>query len=150
MPVSASDEINEEALNKYDFLVIGTSVYIGKLQMESWLKHNLPFIIGKKIFFYQVAGTPVELREKRQSYNETGIPNELKPNCEFYFLPGKMIMTDLSWKDRLMLKMGAMLTKNPVEKKTMLTNYDNVAKTHIKEMLASVKNYFEKQPSPVY
>jgi menaquinone-dependent protoporphyrinogen IX oxidase len=150
LPVTAESNIKGEALKKYDFLVIGTSVYIGKLQIESWLRNNLSLLEHKKIFFFQVAATPVEQLEKRQAYNTAGIPNELQQNCEFYFLPGKMIMEDLSWKDRIMLKMGAMLAKSPAEKKTMLTDYNNVAKSHIKELQEAVKKFMENQSVPIY
>lgn len=144
LPVIHAANINGEALKKYDFLVIGTSVYIGKLQIASWLRNNLSFIRQKKIFFFQVAATPVDQLEKRQAYNTAGIPNELQHNCEYYYFPGKMIRKNLSWKDKFMLKMGAILAKSSAEKKTMLTDYDNVAISHIKEIAAAIENYMHK------
>ena len=141
LPVIHAANINGEALKKYDFLVIGTSVYIGKLQMESWLRNNISFIKQKKIFFFQEAATPVEQKKKRQAYNSAGIPKELQPNCDYYYLPGKMTMKDLTWKDKFMLRMGAMLAKSTEEKKTMLTDYDSVATIHIKEILEAVRNH---------
>lgn len=145
LSVTPESNINGEALKKYDFLVIGTSVYIGKLQIESWLRKNLSLLEHKKIFFFQVAATPIEHLGKRQAYNTAGIPTELQHNCEFYYLPGKMIMENLSWKDRIMLKMGAMLAKSPAEKKTMLTDYNNVAKSHMKELEETIKKFMENQ-----
>jgi len=139
LPVAMADRIRGDSLMPYDFLLIGTSVYIGKLQIERWLKKNRGFIGNKKIFFFQVAATPPEERVKRQVYNESGIPKELVGNCQFYFLPGRMIMKKLSWLDSILLKMGAKLTKDPTEKKTMVTDYDNVRKEHIADILLSVK-----------
>ena len=43
-----------------------------------------------------------------------------------------------------MLKMGAILAKSSAEKKTMLTDYDNVAISHIKEIAAAIENYMHK------
>lgn len=141
LPVADSKDIKENELTYYDFLLIGTSVYIGKLQIQKWLKDNFSFIRSKKIFLFQVAATPPEEKEKRQAYNRSGIPSAIINNCEFYFLPGRMMMQKLSWKDRFMLKMGARLTKDPAAKKTMLTDYDDVRKENIGEMLTAVKNY---------
>jgi hypothetical protein len=39
-----------------------------------------------------------------------------------------MIMRNLSAWDRFVLKMGARLTKDPAEKKAMLTDFNNVKK----------------------
>ena len=141
LPVADSKDIKENELSYYDFLLIGSSVYIGKLQIQKWLKDNLTYLCGKKIFLFQVAATPPEEKEKRQAYNRSSIPDEIMKNCEFYFLPGRMIMQKLSWKDRFMLKMGARLTKDPRAKKGMLTDYDEVKKYKIEEIHIAVKKY---------
>jgi hypothetical protein len=52
-----------------------------------------------------------------------------------------MIMKNLSWKDRFMLKMGARLAKNPGESKRMLTDYNSVKKENISGIIAAVKKY---------
>ena len=141
LPVVDSKDIKENDLSYYDFLLIGTSVYIGKLQIQNWLKDNLNYLRGKKIFLFQVAATPPEEKEKRQAYNRASIPEEIMKDCEFYFLPGRMFMQKLSWKDRVMLKMGARLTKDPKAKKGMLTDYDNVRKENIAALLNSVQEF---------
>ena len=142
LPVRNVQNIHKEQLDCYDTLLIGTSVYIGQLQVKKWLKENLPFLLNKKIILFQVAATPVEEKEKRQAYNLAGIPEEIMGNCECYFLPGRMIMKNLSWKDRFMLKMGARLAKTKADKKNMLTDYDHVKKENLTGMLVAIKSYF--------
>ena len=141
LPVEDSKDIMENELSYFDFLLIGSSVYIGKLQIQKWLRDNLAYLSGKKIFLFQVAATSPENEEERQSYNRASIPEEILKNCEFYFLPGRMIMQKLSWKDRFMLKMGARLTKDPAAKKTMLTDYNNVRKENIAALLNAVREF---------
>ncbi|MDZ4795968.1 MAG: flavodoxin domain-containing protein [Bacteroidota bacterium] len=149
VPVRTAVEINGDNLARYDVLLIGTSVYIGKLQIEKWLRKNLSFIKGKKIFLFQVAADSPTEKEKRQAYNRSGIPGELINNCAFYFLPGKMILQQLSWKDRFMLKMGARLAKDPEAKKTMLTDYNDVRKDQLEEMLIAIKGYMASTVKPL-
>ena len=139
--VIPANGISGPVLREYDYLLLGTSVYIGRLQVKKWLAKNVPFLAGRKVFFFQVAGTPPEVKEKRQLYNDDGVPKELAGNFEYYFLPGRLIMENLSWKDRWMLKMGAWLTKDPVEKKTMMTNHDDVKKENLAEIIAGVNAF---------
>lgn len=147
LEVWPAGRVDKDSLTGYDYFLIGSSVYIGKLEIKKWLAKNQSYLRAKKIFFFQVAGTPPEEKEKRQVYNESGIPKEIKVNCEFYFLPGRMVMQKLSWKDRFMLKMGARLTKNHAEKKTMLTDYDHVTKEKLNGLIESVEKY-TPVPSP--
>lgn len=144
LPVISSKEINGEALDKFRYLLIGTSVYIGKLQIEKWLKKNLLFLIGKKIFFFQVAGTPPLEKEKRQAYNLSGIPKDLFNQCEFYFLAGSMVRSKLSMMDKFMLKMGAWLANDPEDRSNMLTDYNEVKKENILLLANSVRQYLHE------
>ena len=145
LAVKTSGEIHGAELNEYDLFLIGTSVYIGKLQIQKWLKNNLPFVKGKKIFLFQVAGSPPTDIKERQSYNQACIPASILDQCESYFLHGKMIVHQLSWVDRFMLKMGARLKKDPVEKKTMLTDYNDVKKENIAPIVKAVRSFLNSK-----
>ncbi|MEO7982438.1 MAG: flavodoxin domain-containing protein [Bacteroidota bacterium] len=149
LSVQPTSIINREQLDRYDTFLIGTSVYIGKLQVKKWMKQNQSFLQHKKIFLFQVAATPPEQKDKRQSYNLEGIPPELAGCCECYFLPGKMCMDKLSWRDRVLLKMGARLEKNENEKRRMLTDYDEVKREHLAEIIAGVNEYFGSVRPPI-
>ncbi|MGZ8559618.1 MAG: flavodoxin domain-containing protein, partial [Chitinophagaceae bacterium] len=135
------DGVPPETLLNFDFMIIGSSVYIGKLQISKWLGENLAAIRDKKIFFFQVAGTPPEETEKVQAYIRSGVPAEILGQAEVFFYPGKMIFKELSWKDRLMLKMGARLTKDPAARKTMLTDYNRVKKENISGLVDAVNKF---------
>ena len=74
LPVLSSENSDQVNLREYDLFIIGTSVYIGKLQIAPWLRDNLPFIRNKKIILFLVAGTPPDEKEKLESYIKSGIP----------------------------------------------------------------------------
>jgi len=135
------DELQIDDLSGCGFIIIGSSVYIGKLQITPWLRSNLEAIRDKKVFFFQVAGTPPDQKEKLETYIRSGVPEELISKGEFYYYPGKMAIRELSWTDRSMLKMGARLTKDPSAKKTMLTDYNEVKKENITALVNAVKNF---------
>ena len=143
LPVASADRFPIDELPNYDYFILGSSVYIGKLEIKDWLKKNFNVLQNKKIFFFQVAGSPVEQIEKRQSYNKASLPPSILKKTQFYYLPGRMIMRNLSGWDRFMLKMGAKLTKDPVEKKAMLTDFDHVKKEKVIPIIEGVRTFIE-------
>ena len=143
LPVASADRFHTNELMKYDYFILGSSVYIGKLEIKDWLKKNFYVLQNKKIFFFQVAASPVEQIEKRQNYNKASLPPSILKNIQFYYLPGRMIMRNLSVWDRFMLKMGAKLVKDPMEKKAMLTDFDHVKKEKVIPIMEGVRTFLE-------
>ena len=141
LPVASADRFPVDELPKYDYLILGSSVYIGQLEIRNWLKKNVNILQNKKIFFFQVAASPVEQIEKRESYNKASLIPTLVNKNLIYYLPGRMIMRNLSAWDRFMLKMGARLTKDPIEKKKMLTDFNDVKKENVTPLVKSVRNF---------
>ena len=135
LPVVSSLNIYGKQLALFDYFLLGSSVYIGKLQIARWLKENADLLTGKKIFFFQVAATPADNLEKRMPYNTSGIPARLISGCRFFFLDGRMDVKKLTAWDRFLLKMGARMTRDPAAKKEMLKDFNNVKKENLKNLL---------------
>ena len=146
-PVLQTSEVQEKNIADADLVIIGTSVYIGKLQIAKWLKRNSAMLVNKKLFLFLVSGTPPDEKQKLESYIKTGVPEEIRKHCEFFYLPGRLVIKKLSWLDRFMLKMGARLAKDQKDKKVMLTDYDLVKKENITGLLQSVRK-FHSIPQP--
>ena len=122
-----------------DIIVIGTSIYVGKMQVSKWLKKNLDILKKKKVFLFVVCGTAMDETQKLESYLDASMPAELRHHCSTYFLPGRLVYKKLSSWDKFMLRMGAMLSKDPVVKEKMMTDYDSVKKECLSQLLADVK-----------
>lgn len=58
LPMEIADNIGEEDLWRYDYFVLGSPVYTGKMLIKKWLKTNVRSLQGKKIFLFVVSGTP--------------------------------------------------------------------------------------------
>jgi menaquinone-dependent protoporphyrinogen IX oxidase len=147
LPVASADRFPKDQLENYDYFIIGSSVYIGQLEIKKWLKKNLDLLITKKVFLFQVAASPVTDKEKRQSYNAACVPTAVLNDAKNFFFPGRMIMRNLGWFDRFLLKMGAKMTKDPAESKRMLTDFDDVKKEHILPLINAAKTFTKlKEP----
>jgi menaquinone-dependent protoporphyrinogen IX oxidase len=73
----------------------------------------------------------------------------MRKKSQVYFLPGKLVYQNLSWSDKFMLRMGAMLTKDKKIKKQMLTDYNGVKKENLDVLVKDIKNYTGRVSKPV-
>lgn len=144
LPIIKCDDLIEGELKQYDFLLIGTPVYIGKFQIAKWLKRNLKNLINKKIFLFIVAGTSVEETETRNKIVLKNVPQEIKAYCEIYFLRGRVVYKTLSFTDKLLLKFAATFEKDPVKKRVYMEDMNGVQKENLLPIISAIKSYTGK------
>ncbi|MBS0030689.1 flavodoxin domain-containing protein [Chitinophaga sp. 22321] len=126
-------------LKDADYIIMGTSVYIGKLQLRRWVKYNQKQLANKKLFLYLVAGTPLSEKEKLQAYITTNISSEISTRCTCFFLPGRLVFKKLSWVDRCLLTMGAHLAKGRGEN-IVTADYNDVQREHLSDIIKMVRD----------
>ncbi|HEY8969523.1 MAG TPA: flavodoxin domain-containing protein [Puia sp.] len=137
-PLLLADNTTNKDLAAYDTLIIGSSVYIGRLLIKDWLKKHNPVLGDKELSFFIVCATPASERQQQETIARTSIPHDLIGPENVFFLPGRLTIDKLSWRDRLMLKMGARLQKDPAKKASMLADVDNVRKEYLAPVLQHV------------
>ena len=140
-----ADDIMIEQFEDYDTLILGCSVYIGKLQLASWLKENLQSLSAKKIFLFLVSATAPQETDKLNEYIRKNVPDLLRKNIKVFYLHGRLRMKDLNWKDRLLLRIGAFLTKDKKIKKEMLTDFDGMKKENLDPIIKTLKDHFSSK-----
>ncbi|MGN7722327.1 flavodoxin domain-containing protein [Chitinophaga sp. 22620] len=123
-----------------DYVIIGTSVYIGKLQVAAWLKQNAPLLEGKKLVFFIVAGTPQGETEKLMSYYIQGVPESLRRTASVYFLPGSLQYSRLSLLDKILLRMGSRLAAKKGEMIHM-NDYNDVKKENLAPVIRDARSF---------
>jgi len=153
IPIMDVDELYPATLDGFDYLVLGTSVYIGKMLIKGWLHRHLAKLQTKQLVLFVVCGTPSSEREKQEQIVRDNVPEGLIPMENIVFMPGRLIIRDLSWKDRLMLKMGARLEKDLSKKAAMSRDIDGVKKEHIagvvNRAITIVSSRADRRPAPV-
>lgn len=140
LPAFTPDNLDMEQMLKSDFVVIGSSVYMGKMLVSDWLKKNIKTLQNKIIFLFVVCGTPSSEKEKQQHIVADNVPALLLNTSNTFFLPGRLIRKELSWSDRLLVKIGASFEKDPVTKKAMLEDVDGVKKENLVEMFTAIRS----------
>src|SRR5690348_863048 len=128
LPIVSSDEVLKGELQKYDCILLGTSVYFAKFKLKSWLWHNRKALINKKIFLFIVNATSPDETGKRNNVIKHNVPPELKPYCKFFFLPGSIIHEKLSLRDKFILKLADGFEKSPIKGKALHEDINGVKK----------------------
>ena len=149
IPVLEPEIVTARMLSKYDYIIAGASVYAGRLQNKSWLNRNSQILAGKKLFLFIVCATPSSEKEKLNGIIKANIPDTLVNLADTFFLAGRLIKSKLGWIDRLVLKMGASLEKDPARKKAMLQDFDWVKKENIKNLVNAVAACTEQVTPPI-
>jgi menaquinone-dependent protoporphyrinogen IX oxidase len=139
IPVYDQDDVSSDTLKRYDYFVLGGPVYVGKIKIASWIRRNKKSLGGKTIFLFVVSATPANETGKLNEIVKKNFDTEMFRHVKPYFLRGKMEIRHLSAFDRFVLKMGARLQKDPAERRKMLTDFNEVRKENLTELLTAIK-----------
>jgi menaquinone-dependent protoporphyrinogen IX oxidase len=137
--VCEPDLVPGEQLAEAGFVVLGTSVYIGKFGLRDWLQKHATRLAGKQLYLFVVAATPAGEKETWQTLLQNNLPESVRKNCEIFLLPGRLNYQNLSWLDRMLLRVGAFFAEDPAQRKKMLTDFDEVKKENLAPILAAVR-----------
>lgn len=138
-PVYTPEQLLTPTLNEADVLVIGSSVYAGRLLLHGWLKKHAEQIKNKKVYLFIVCATPADKKEVLEQIAKLNIPAVLRDRVIVHFLRGRVVIKDLNWLDKLMLKFAAKGTKDPDEKQRMLFGFDAVNRENTVPLINALK-----------
>lgn len=138
-PVMEADDVIEENLTPYDTIIIGASVYVGKLQLRDWLKKFAQLLAAKNVHLFIVCATPASEKQKVAEIIQQNIPLALIRENNIHILPGRLVKKKLSMADRFILKMGALLQKDPEARANMLRDFDEVKEENLLPLMKAVQ-----------
>jgi menaquinone-dependent protoporphyrinogen IX oxidase len=135
MPLVGAESTTPALLTGYDLIILGSSVYVGKLVIANWLTENLSSLVNKKLFLFIVCGITANDKGEQQRVIDTNLDSK---TAEVFFLPGRCFIPGLNWKDRLTLKMGEWLQKDPKKKAVMRLGFDNMDRKYLNHLVTAV------------
>ncbi|HRP58449.1 flavodoxin domain-containing protein [Agriterribacter sp.] len=146
MPLKTPEELQDADIKMHDLIIAGSSVYIGRLLIRDWLKQHAGVLKNKKILLFVVCGS--NNPKDHEQIIKQNIPGGLFGPDNIFFLPGRLVQSRLSWKDRFMLNIGAMLVKDPEAKKFMRQDRDNVKIENISAVISRSESLRAADHSP--
>jgi menaquinone-dependent protoporphyrinogen IX oxidase len=127
-----------DIIAQYDVVIMGSSIYVGQLVINKWLKQHSELLSKKKLFLFVVSGSTTNDELLQQQVLDKNLDPLLRDKVKVFFLPGRCRKSRLSWKDRIVLKMGAWLEKDPQKKRVMENGFDNMDKKALDLIIEAV------------
>lgn len=147
LPVFDADE-DALRLKDYDYLIIGSSVYVGKMLIRKWLVSHKDELAVKKLFLFVVCATPDTERVKQQKTVTDNIPAGIVNDRHIFFLPGRLIVRRLSRRDRLILWLGSRLEKDPQKKAAMRHDMDGMQLQRLDPLIYAARSINDRSQVP--
>lgn len=139
-PVFDRADISNDTLNQYDVVIAGGSVYVGKIQIAKWMNSNRDLLRNKHLFLFIVCASADGNDQEHVKILSKNISTQLLEKLTTVFLKGRLIKAKLSVIDNLILRAGASLQKTAEAKKRMLSDFDEVKKENLGDLVKAVKS----------
>ena len=130
---------------KFDFLILGSPIIYYRLSIRKWVKSHLGNIENKPIIFFSVSGAPAG--EKLNGWIAESLPEYFISKMNHVALRGRQIPKELTFFDRMMLKIGAMTNKDPEARKQEFEGFDFMDKSSIGPIVKLIKQFQQKEIS---
>lgn len=139
LPSIPSNKILPDELKQLDVILLGTPVYFGKFRLKTWLRRNTKMLQHKRLYLFIINATALDEVEKRNNFIEHNVPLQLKPDCHCFFLPGRVIHKQLSFRDRFALRIAAGFEKDPIKRKVLHEDLNGVDKKALFPLINEVQ-----------
>lgn len=146
MEALAPEALRRSTMNECKFIVICSAVYMGKLLLKDWLKKNYRIFRDKKLFLVVVCAIAASEEGKQKKILHDNIPGALLGGIDVSFLPGRLTLERLSWKDRIILKMAAWIGTGPKERAAIKSGIDGVRKENIFDVVCKIESFAKGAP----
>lgn len=138
-PMLELADATSSAIANYDVVVFGTPVYVGSLLIAKWLDQNAGLLAEKKVLLFIVSGTTTDDPVQQQKVIDQNLGRGLRRSVSIFFLPGRCNIQQLSWRDRVLLKIGAWLEKDPGNKALMKAGFNKMDVKKLDPLVAKIQ-----------
>ena len=139
-PLFTPEQLLNPTLDDADVVIVGASVYAGRLTLHDWLKKHAHQLLRKKVFLFIVCATPADKKDVLEQIAKNNIPALLQDLVVVFFFRGRLVINELSWLHKLMLKLASRTTNDADEKERMIHGFDGMNKESILPLLRLVND----------
>ena len=136
LPVFNIKDTNADP-STYDFLILGSPIIYYKLSIHKWVKKHLNRLAHKPIIFFSVSGAPAGA--KLDGWIANSLPKNFIAGMQHVALQGRQIPEELTFYDRMMLKIAGLFNTDPKARKEELEGFDFMEYASIEPIVSLAK-----------
>ena len=133
-------DVKKEQLRSAESVIVGCPVHAGRPSSARWIRKQWPLLQDKLVILFTTSGAPPSLPASNKGY-VASLPEHIRARIEHFPLGGKMSMSVLKPRHRLLMRIAQKIEKNPDAKATMLLDIDNVDRAGISPILARIRSF---------
>ena len=122
-----------------DCVVVGGSVYAGRMKAARWLVANHAALKGKKICYFSVGGMSRNATPQIEEMWKGNIPDEVRGQLKLFHFEGRIRYAGMKIVDKLIVGMIRFVVKDKKKAEEMVGERDKVSKDQIAELVAFVR-----------
>jgi menaquinone-dependent protoporphyrinogen IX oxidase len=135
----AENKMKPAELLKYDAIVFGGCIRMGKIAIADFINKNWSKLEGKKIILFSSSGAAPTDTEELQANLERCFSPEILSKITYIPLHGRMIPDKFDFLDGFAMGLAGKMIKDPEEKKKFTATFDYVKRENIKPVVSAVK-----------
>lgn len=145
LPRLDADQVTDEKLKEFDFIVLGSPVYYGRLLLRPFLIKHVQALKTKKVFIFIDCATPDSNEREQRKILRESIPKPILKKDNTFFLPGRLKIESLNLFDRAMLRIVGFFEKDPERKKVMKDGIDAVSKDNLIDLAIAIEAFMAQK-----
>ncbi len=130
-------DFNLKDLENKDLVIIGSPVMAFQPKLSKWIEKNWNSLKDKKVYLYTTSGAPSTDPALVKAFVNS-VPQEIGREVTYFPFSGRMIYSKLSVMDKLLMKIGQLIEKDPVIKEEMIKDVDGVNREEIFSLIEDV------------
>lgn len=107
------DKFDTTKLDEYDYVIIGSRTYMGKIEASKFVQDHWDTLQRKPLYLFSVGMLPPETKESEQSYLQ--IPSFIRSKIHYVKFPGRIDKSKLNLGEKMILKLRKGMDEDKVE-----------------------------------
>jgi menaquinone-dependent protoporphyrinogen IX oxidase len=137
--VISVEHVKEKPLEDYAYIVVGGSIYIGKIKIAEWLINHWEALKPKKVYFFSVGDMQASDTAKVKSVWSTNLPEEILSAIKCKHFSGRSCFREMGWLDKFLVFAAAMKTQDKNIRTKMFGESDQMSKESALAFVEEIK-----------
>ncbi len=138
------NNVKKEDIEKVDVVILGCPILAGKITMAKWINQKWSLLKTKEVILFSTSGALKTDPSLLKGFT-SAFAKEKADKISYYPFGGRIIFSELKGIHSLLMKFATRMQKDPIIKKKMLEDTDNMSIKDIEPLILKLKKLDKKE-----